>query len=186
MNDYNFDITKIKTIAITGYRFLSLKDMQVVYHEDFTFSPSIVYDVNEIIPSGSGSTTSSILPAESNGSPVAVEQAQLVGSSTSFKVNAKIRNMGGTKRDVIKVYFQLLDAQGDVIGSEELYVKDLEPGQGASGESSTIRGCSYKDVHSIKFISYAYGTFSGGSRNSWTMKSGDGGDFVEPYIFTVD
>lgn len=190
MSTYDFDFNKeeIETISITGYNFISLKDMTVVYNESFTFSPPYVYEVDDILPADSGdsSKANNVIPAGDTKNPVAVEQAQLINNGSYIEVKAKIRNMGDVKRDVITVYFQLLDKNGDVLADERVNVMELEPGQAATKDSNAIIDCSYSEVDSIKFISYTYGTFSGGSKNSWTTKSGSGGDLIEPYLFTHD
>ena len=178
MDDFNFDIAKVKSVSVTGYRFVSLKDGDAVYNEEFTFSPSISFDISKLLPE------SDILP--SSASSVVVEEAYLDGNAARFSISAKVRNMGQVKRDVIEVDFQLLDSNGDAIGTGSIIVKDLEPGQAGKGGTFTVSKCNYNDISSIKFLSYSFGTFSGGSKNVWNTAAGDGGYFEEPYVFSFN
>ena len=178
-HECNFNITEVKSISVTGYRFMSVKGGVAVYGEDFTFNRPVIFNLQDFL------TNDILNSAESN--PIAVEEVSFVKNGHKLEVIAKVRNLGSNARDVVQVNFQLLDESGDVIDDGYVVVKNLQPGQAAKGENLfSLSVKSVSEIGSIKFFSYSFGTFGGGSTSSWTIQPGDGGTLVEPYIFTSE
>ncbi|MBQ3210449.1 MAG: hypothetical protein IJB09_03035 [Oscillospiraceae bacterium] len=168
-----FDPSEVSSLSVTGYMFVSESEGL-----DFIFSPVINYEIKDLLPESAFDDVSS--------DAVTVEEVKLIERNNGVAVEAKIRNTGDVKKDVTEVSFQLLDKNGDVLAINELNVRELEVGQAGKGTSNTISDCDYDDVGAVKFISYNYGKFYGGSKLAWTTDFYSGGDFNKPFIFTFD
>lgn len=178
-SDATLDISKVETIVFTHYEMMNFKNGSS-WKESWDFLNPMVYKVSDLVPKN-------VIEDAKNGAfdsdPVAVEAVFVEKKTTTCVINMKIRNTGSNRRDVIKLYYQILDKTGDIILSNDIAVFGVEPGQAARTDNSFSVNCLAEEIGSIKITDYAYGE---GSDRVYTVKREGKFELIDPIIISAD
>jgi hypothetical protein len=115
---------------------------------------------------------------------VAVEEIKLtpVVNTNQTEIVVKVRNLTDEPKDEITVSVQALDVNGDVITSSDIFVQDLEAGQGGNSGNFSL-DCSYDEINSLKIKTYSFGEYLEGRNDVWN--AGEAYEFSIPLVYEM-
>jgi hypothetical protein len=115
---------------------------------------------------------------------VAVEEIKLtpVVNANQTEIIVKVRNLTDEPKDEITVSVQALDVNGDVITSSDVFIQDLEAGQGGNSGNFTL-DCPYDEINSLKIKTYSFGEYLEGRNDVWN--AGEVHEFSTPLVYEM-
>ena len=175
--DDRLDISEVSSIKLINYQMRSKSN----WSERWGFLSPIEFEVSNLLPR---ETIDAAKQAETSSTddPISIESVSIVKN----KINMKIRNTGEYSRDVIILRPKVLDKNGDILTTTELYVKELEPGQAGPSYCPFSLGCDVNEIGSIRVTDYSYGVFNGSNHSSWTTPSGNTFTLNNPIVIPID
>ena len=144
MRDYLLDISEIESISFTTYE-MKNSTASPSWLGNWQFIKPVKYGISDLLPKDEIEAAKEW--AEKGIDPISVELVR----SENGKDYLRIVNTGDTKQDHIMINYQVLDKDGDIIGTSNITVHDLEAGQGAKKE---LRPNS--EASAIKIVEYVY------------------------------
>ena len=116
---------------------------------------------------------------------VAIEEIELSSwASGSAFITIKIRNLSTEKTSML-VYFNALDANGDILCKVEASVEDLDAGQAETTAPYKV-DCAYTDIAAIDFTNYRFeDRVYRSDGHSYDPTVTFEADFIADYIFPI-
>ena len=177
LGDDRLDISEVKSIKILNYKMWKKSS----WSEKWRFLVPVEFEISDLLPK---ETIDAAKQAKTNSEvdPISIESVSIVKN----KINMKIRNTGEYSRDVIILHPKVLDKNGDILTTTELYVKELEAGQAGPSYCPFSLGCDINEIGSIQVTDYSYGLFNGSNHSSWTTPSGNTFPLNNPIMIPID